>query len=86
MAKNEGSVGKSHRTPFKHWVLNRILGNIAGVVGRRSVKFIWGNFTVVDLCAGDGEGGHDGRSSPEIIAHHCDWVWNAFRKSGFIAG
>lgn len=76
------TVGKSHRTPFKHWVLDKTLGRIAGIMGRGYVPFIWGDFTVVDLCAGDGESGPDGDSSPSIIAKHCNWVANEFTKRG----
>lgn len=76
------SVGKSHRTPFKHWVLDKTLGSIAGRVGKGKVRFIFGDFHVVDLCAGDGEPGEHGMSSPEIIAKHCRWVQAEFKNRG----
>lgn len=76
------TVGKSHRTPFKHWVLDRTLGSIAGRVGRATVKFVFGDFQVIDLCAGDGESGDQGTSSPEIIAKHCRWVQQQFKNRG----
>lgn len=81
--KKKVSVGKSHRTPFKHWVLNQTLGSIAGIVGRRAVPYIQGDFHVIDLCAGDGDPGEYGSSSPQIIAKHCRFVQDGFREKNY---
>ena len=66
------SVGASSRTPFKHWLLDQMLGKIIGAVSTSKTpcnKCIH----IVDLCAGDGFG-HDGKydSSPAIIRKHLE--------------
>lgn len=64
------AVGTSSRTPFKHWLLNMMLGRMVGAAstGRAiSSQFV----NVFDLCAGDGmDYGDDGGSSPAIIRRH----------------
>ncbi len=74
------NVGKSSRTPFKHWVLNHHLGTIAGVLSTRP-KNVPARpdpfFHVVDLCAGDGVCTEDHQSSPAIIARHVKFLENA---------
>lgn len=76
-------VGRSSRTPFKHFLLDSCIGRIVGVGGTNPV---WPNFRkypllVVDLCAGDGlivEGEH--RSSPHILHYHCHNAMQPKRK------
>lgn len=50
------AVGRSSRTPFKHWVLNSHLGQICGVLAKGNAKCPAkpNPFLCVDLCAGDG--------------------------------
>lgn len=69
-------VGRSSRTPFKHWVLNLHLGQIAGVLSHRSliVPAKPNPFLCVDLCAGDGTESDAHQASPKIITKHCDWL------------
>lgn len=69
-------VGRSSRTPLKHWVLDTHLGKIVGVLssGNRTVPAKCTPFLCVDLCAGDGDESDDHRSSPGIITSHCDWL------------
>jgi len=69
-------VGKSSRTPFKHWVLNAHLGKIAGVLSTRSsdVPASPTPFLCVDLCAGDGTQSDSHQCSPAIINRHCSWL------------
>lgn len=78
----ESTVGKSHRTPFKHFVLDKTLGAWAGRIASGRVKFIWGDMHIVDLCAGDGCPGEHGLSSPQIIDKHASWSVNAMRARG----
>lgn len=70
------TVGKSSRTPFKHWVLDSHLGQITGVLSRRSpsVPAIPNPFLCIDLCAGDGTETDGHKSSPKIITKHCEWL------------
>jgi hypothetical protein len=66
----ETTVGTSSRTPFKHWLLNHMLGRIIGAIstGRTPCNPA---ITIVDMCAGDGLGyGQSEQSSPAIIAKH----------------
>lgn len=69
-------VGRSSRTPFKHWVLDKHLGKVCGVlsVGSRSVPAVANPFLCVDLCAGDGVVTDEHQSSPSIINRHCNWL------------
>lgn len=69
-------VGRSSRTPFKHWVLDTHLGKIAGVLSTRNrdVPAIPNPFLCVDLCAGDGSQSDVHRCSPAIITKHCEWL------------
>jgi len=68
------TVGKSSRTPFKHWVLNAELGRLCGIfsnpIASKKVHAKANPFHVIDLCAGDGESTEDGQSSPQIICRH----------------
>jgi hypothetical protein len=69
-------VGRSSRTPLKHWVLDTHLGKIVGVLssGNRDVPARCTPFLCVDLCAGDGDESEGHQSSPGIITGHCEWL------------
>jgi len=72
MAKIEGGVGKSHRTPGKHSALDRILGMTVGV---HSIKFKNKLFSAVDCTAGDGISSEfSTATSPGIIDRHLLWL------------
>lgn len=80
------AVGKSHRTPYKHFLLNAMAGKIVGVVST-------GNYRVpakadpfiqfIDLCGGDGKGDEFPRerdlpgglrqqaASPKVLCKHA---------------
>ncbi len=74
-------VGRSHHTPYKHWILNSHLGKIAGVLSNHDDR-VPANpdpFLCVDLCAGDGKEPDDAeqnrpQTSPGIIHKHCEWL------------
>jgi len=69
----EKRVGASSRTPFKHWILNSILGQQVGVLSlnSRKVPCTANPFLIVDMCAGDGtQSKYDEHSSPSIILKH----------------
>jgi len=72
------TVGKSSRTPLKHWILNSELGRLVGVFGNpiaaSKVPAKASPFLVVDLCAGDGVATEDCESSPAIITKHLKWA------------
>lgn len=72
-----GEVGRSDRTPVKHWLLNHALGQVAGTLSTGRVPCrppLW----CVDLCGGDGhrpeDKSHD--SSPWIMHKHALWLAN----------
>lgn len=68
-----GSVGASAgRTPFKHDLMNRILGQTIGACAYGRNRIGCSNrWHVDDLCAGDGvDNFESGRCSPGIIKHH----------------
>lgn len=69
-------VGRSDRTPFKHWILDSELGRIAGVLSRPNynVPAVACPFHVIDLCAGDGCQDQGYRCSPAIINKHVSWA------------
>jgi hypothetical protein len=67
-------VGRSSRTPVKHWLLNAHLGQIAGVLHREYTPAKACPFVCIDLCAGDGHTTDDHESSPTIIAKHMRWL------------
>lgn len=70
-------VGRSSRTPFKHWILDAELGRLCGIFGSpaaRKVPAIADPFLVIDLCAGDGVCNTDHDSSPAIIRKHLAWA------------
>jgi hypothetical protein len=72
-------VGRSSRTPYKHFLLDSQLGKVVGI-GRTRVTDSFADFSnfpflCIDLCAGDGvvvEGEHT--SSPYLLSKHC---WHA---------
>lgn len=72
------TVGRSSRTPFKHWLLSLELGRLVGIfanpVARAKVHAVAKPFLVVDLCAGDGGGQYGAESSPAIITKHLDFA------------
>jgi len=70
------TVGRSDRTPFKHWILDSQLGRIVGVLSLRSPKVNAKPcpFHVIDLCAGDGHSDHASECSPAIINRHVQWL------------
>lgn len=83
--KNSGDngVGRSHRTPLKHSMLDMLLGQVVGIGWTRQTNgfanFSRYPFTCIDLCAGDGlikDGEHT--SSPFIICKHA---WHAKHDS-----
>jgi hypothetical protein len=72
------TVGTSSRTPFKHWLLNHMLGRIVGALssGRTPCN---PSLTVIDMCAGDGLSyGESAQSSPAIIAKHISSTFPGF--------
>lgn len=67
-------VGRSDRTPFKHWLLNAELGRQVGIFSNGASKKIPVKacpFQIYDLCAGDGA---DEDSSPKIIHKHAKFA------------
>ena len=74
-------VGRSSRTPFKHWILNAELGRLMGIfASRKAVKKVpvyADPFVIVDLCAGDGVTTDEfGTCSPAVILKHTEWGRN----------
>lgn len=71
-------VGRSNsRTPFKHFLLDALLGREAGVYayGTVDIPAIPDPWHVIDMNAGDASSdGFGGRSSPEIIWKHASWA------------
>lgn len=66
------TTGRSkHRTPYKHFLLNALLGKVNGVLSTGSACYAVNPFVCVDLCAGDGLTGDNYDSSPNIMARHC---------------
>ncbi len=63
-------VGKSHRTPFKHFLLNALLGREAGIFSHcpNKTHARADPWHVIDMNAGDGDGE---LSSPGVIAKHA---------------
>lgn len=68
-------VGRSSRTPYKHFILNSELGRQSGIISKRKVPFLRPNpFLIVDLCAGDGSISEEHDSSPRIILKHAEYA------------
>lgn len=66
------AVGRSSRTPYKHWLLDAMVGKCAGVYSTGTPP--GSPFTCVDLCAGDGLETPEHRASPQIMNKHCCWL------------
>lgn len=70
--ESSASTGRSkYRTPYKHFLLNNLLGKTNGVLSMGSKCYAVTPFVCVDLCAGDGRIGDDYDSSPNIMSRHC---------------
>lgn len=71
-------VGKSHRTPLKHGLLNALLGREAGIfaVCPHTVHARACPWHIIDMNAGDGSchPGHGLLSSPAVITRHAGFV------------
>jgi len=64
-------VGRSQlRTPYKHFLLNALLGKVNGSLSTGKSYAVPPLFCV-DLCAGDGVCNDDHNSSPAIFQKHC---------------
>ncbi len=63
-------VGNSNRTLGKHTLLNRVLGREVGIMVRGRPSFISPEYTMLDLCAGDGRDSSSGTCSPKILEKH----------------
>jgi len=75
------SVGNSERTLGKHVLLNRILGREAGIMVYGRPNFILKQYTIIDMCAGDGVPTYaSSMSSPQIIYKHKEFM----KKHGLI--
>lgn len=73
------SVGRSSRTPVKHYLLNSILGKVCGVIssGHETVPCRVSKerpMLMVDLCGGDGLSNEEHDASPQIMYKHCQWM------------
>lgn len=77
--KNKKTVGRSSRTPFKHWMLNDFLGRISEIIANGRNISLACPFHIVDMCAGDGETHESGTSSPQIIIEKATSVAEAGR-------
>lgn len=64
------ATGRSHRTPYKHWLLNALLGKINGALSTRKC-FAKPPLHCVDLCAGDGKVTDEHQASPIIFQKHA---------------
>lgn len=72
-------VGRSSRTPVKHFLLNSMVGKLIGALSTNKTPCHPRKFYAVDLCGGDGlsvEGRHD--ASPLILHKHCTFARNKF--------
>jgi len=70
-------VGRSSRPPFKHWLLNKELGRVTGIVARNpsACPATASPFHIIDLCAGDGMVTEEHDASPGIILKHARFAW-----------
>ena len=75
--KKHIAVGKSSRTPYKHWLYKSMLGKMIGAAstGKSPCN---GTIKVLDMCAGDGveTNGDPLSSSPAIACHHMNSVFH----------
>ena len=77
------NVGRSNRTPLKHFLLNALVGKIVGAISTGKVPCKANPFYAVDLCGGDGFEPKDGshQASPRILFKHCNWLRARMGKS-----
>lgn len=70
------TVGRSSRTPFKHWILDSELGRLAGVFGSGGWRKTPARAPVyiLDMCAGDGLTTDDHTSSLSVINKHGNHI------------
>lgn len=67
------SVGQSKRTYGKHVLLNKLIGREVGIVSNNCPPYIVRQYTMLDLCAGDGIPSQaSGVSSPAIMQKHLN--------------
>ncbi len=67
------NVGKSERTPFKHDILDLIVGQTVSVVCNLSPRVTAKPIYMYDLCAGDGDTSL-GKASPQIMQKHLKYA------------
>ena len=80
------NVGRSSRTPVKHYLLDKALGKVCGVLSVGSPKVPCRASSVqplvcVDLCGGDGLKTEDHDASPAIMNKHCEWLCSRGKKA-----
>ena len=73
------SVGRSSRTPVKHYLLDAMLGKVCGVLSLSSLAVPCRAthkqpIICVDLCGGDGLKNDLHDASPLIMYKHCKWL------------
>jgi hypothetical protein len=79
-------VGRSSRTPVKHYLLDKALGKVCGVLSLNSNKVpcrasFMQPLICVDLCGGDGLSTDDHDASPVIMYRHCEWLCGKGKKA-----
>ena len=86
MDDQSSKVGRSSRTPVKHFLLNALVGKIVGVLGTGKAPCKANPFYAVDLCGGDGFEPEDGshQASPRILFKHCDWMRSKIGKPAYL--
>lgn len=68
----KNTVGSSERTIGKHDLLDKLLKKEVETMSYGNVPFIDPEYTIMDLCAGDGTPSRESNvSSPELIKKHC---------------
>jgi len=79
-------VGRSSRTPVKHFLLNALVGKICGVLTSGKAPCKANPFYTVDLCGGDGFEPEDGshKASPKVLFKHCNWLRSNHGKESFL--
>lgn len=71
------TTGRSSRTPYKHFLLNALLGKIVGVLSLRKPSVpakAHPCFHCVDLCGGDGLSNESHECSPAIFLRHLRYA------------
>ena len=86
MNDSSSMVGRSSRTPVKHFLLNALVGKIAGVLTSGKSPCKANPFYAVDLCGGDGFEPKDGshQASPRILFKHCNWLREKHGKQSYL--